>query len=103
MVDKTIKSKCPIGFEELSIEILDLDERILTRKRGPDGKYRHIPRKETKYPKYEVSCPSLETPHLADLPPTLRDNLLEEGKWWCKKREAICTHEQFIPPLLTRA
>ncbi len=58
MTDRTIKTKCPVGLEEITIEILDPDELILTRKRGPDGKYRQVPRKETKYPKYEVSCPS---------------------------------------------
>ena len=100
MTDKTIKTKCPIGFEEIKIKILDPDELILTRKRGPDGKYRQIPRKETKYPKYEVSCPSLETPHLADLSPTLKESLVEEGRWWCKKRQAVCPREQFMPSLL---
>ena len=103
MTDRTIKTKCPVGLEEITIEILDLDELILTRKRGPDGKYRQVPRKEAKYPKYEVSCPSLEIPYLADLPPTLRESLVEEGRWWCKKRQAVCPHEQFIPSLLPRA
>ena len=76
MTDRNIKTKCPLAFKEITIEILDPNELILTKKRGSGGKYRQIPRKETKYSKYEISCPSLETPHLADLP---RARAQEEG------------------------
>ena len=103
MTNKIVKTKCPLCLDEITIEILDPDELILTRKRGLDEKYRHIPRKETKYPKYLISCPSLETPHLADLSSTLRESLVEEGRWWCKKKKAVCPHEHFISSLLARA
>lgn len=87
---KIVKIECPIAFEEITVKFLDLDELITTRKRHPNGRTKLVPRKKTEYPKYETSCPSLEVPHLADIPPTLKESLIEEEKGWCKKRRDVC-------------
>lgn len=92
--------KCPVGLEEITITFLDPDERILTRRRVPDGRYVLAPRRETGYPKILVSCPSLRTPHLADLPTALKESMIKKGKWWCEKMRVVCPDEQIISSLL---
>ena len=91
-MDKSVKIKCPIGSEEITVEFLDPEELITTRRRTPDGRYMLVPRKETEYPKFEVSCPNFEAPQLADLPLSLKEILTNEGRLWCKKRRDVCEY-----------
>ena len=87
-MSKTIKINCPVGFEEVTVIRLDPEERIFTRKMSPDGKYLILPRKETNYPKYDISCPSSSPPHSLDLPPALKEILIKEEKW-CVERKTL--------------
>ena len=101
-MSKTIKTKCPVTSESIIIEILEPGSRILTHKRDSEGRCRLIPRKETEYPKYLIHCPSAESPYLVNRPSTLKISLIDEEKWWCKKKQIICPNEQFMPDLLER-
>jgi len=103
-MSKTLKMICPVtGTDEITVTYFDPEERIISKKKTKDGKYKQIlkPRKQvTNGLTPEFSCPQLKHPLLADLPKHLANQLHEEEKGWCNKIKKSCPSDQIIQNLL---
>jgi len=97
-MSKMVKKICPITMlDEITITYPDAKELVITQRKGSNGSYNRVlrPRKEVKnatLPRF--SCPSLKHPLSANLPESLKNQLLKNEKSWCSKIGKPCVMDK---------
>jgi hypothetical protein len=91
---KTGKKICPVtNIDEITITYPDPQELVITQRKDSNGNYKRVsrPRRDVKkatLPRF--SCPSLKHPLVANLPESLRKQLLTDEKSWCARIGKPC-------------